>query len=352
MRIEEKHWLGVVVAPQAKAVAHQEHGSAGSELDQPIIGQSTKLLRALALARRVARSKLPVLLVGATGTGKELFAEQVHAWSRPGRPFVAVNCAAIPRELIEKELFGSRRGGFTGALENVAGLLEAAHLGTLFLDELLSLPLEAQAKLLRALDSGEFSRVGETLVRKADFRVVSAAQQDIAARVKRRGFRFDLLHRLAGIRIKLPSLAERGADLLTLGEYFAKELGRSLGPGAEAVLRGHSWPGNIRELRLAIGRAACLCSDSVIPAPVLAESIGLGAAFIDLEETSSRESVEPSGRERLLAVLAAHDWNAGRSARALGVGRTTLFKRLRALEISIYEERSALERRFVPYRPE
>lgn len=251
--------------------------------------------------------------------------------------------------MIEAELFGHRRGAFTGAAESTTGLLEAANGGTLFLDELLSMPVEAQAKLLRVLETGEVRRIGETIKRHSHFRVIAAVQDDVALRVAERTFRVDLLQRLAGLVIELPTLIERGDDTLMLAERFAAGLGRALGPGAEGVLLGHSWPGNVRELRLAIERAACLCSDRVIPARVLAESVGLGAAFVELAPNAGRGLPVLAGgspRDRVLSVLASHNWSAERSARALGLGRTTFFKHLQTLGISLRRERASLEARF------
>ena len=346
MRIEQAAWPQSSIPPTPERRSSQSRES-GRGLDT-IVGRSASLQRALSLARRVATTDLPILLVGATGTGKELFAQQVHRWSRPASPLVDVNCAALPRDMIEAELFGHRRGAFTGAAESTAGLLEAAHGGTLFLDEVLSMPLEAQPKLLRVLESGEVRRIGETIKRQARFRIIAAVQDDVAQRVAQGSFRADVLQRLAGLVIELPTLVERHDDILMLAEHFAASLGRALGPGAEGVLRGHSWPGNVRELRLSIERAACLCTDLVIPARVLSESVGLGAAFIGIAPDANRLDVLAGGssRDRVLAVLAAHGWNAERSARALGLGRTTFFKQLRALGISLRRERSSLETRF------
>ena len=343
MPIEHTAWPRRFVTSTSERLPSEGRESGQDPGPIAIVGSSASLQHALSLARRVAATELPVLLIGATGTGKELFAQQIHRWSRPAGPFIDVNCAALPRDMIEAELFGHRRGAFTGAAESTAGLLEAANGGTLFLDELLSMPLEAQAKLLRAVETGEVRRIGETIKRRTHFRIVSAVQDDVAVRVVEGDFRVDLLQRLAGLVIPLPRLLEREEDVLLLAEHFAAGLGRGLDSGAEGVLRGHSWPGNVRELRLTIERAACLCSDQVIPARVLAESIGLGSAFISVAPTALHNHpalVGASPREHVLAVLAAHDWNAERSARAIGLGRTTFFKHLRVLGISL--RRSAL----------
>jgi two-component system nitrogen regulation response regulator GlnG len=348
MRIEPTAWSRALFAPTSEPRSRDPPEAARDPEPNAIIGNSAALQQALLLAWSVAASDLPVLLVGASGTGKELFAQQIHRWSRPAAPFVDVNCAALPRDMIEAELFGHRRGAFTGAAESSAGLLEAAKDGTLFLDEVLSMPLEAQVKLLRVVEHAEVRRIGETMNRPTHFRLVAAVQDDVAVRVAEGSLRVDLLERLAGFIIPLPTLGEREGDIPLLAEHFATLLGRKLGPGVEKVLGSHSWPGNVRELRFVIKRAASLCSDPVIPARALAESISHGSALITLAAKALHNPpvvVAESPREHVLAVLAAHNWNAERSAQALGLGRTTLFKRLQAWGISIRRERAALTAR-------
>ena len=250
--------------------------------------------------------------------------------------------------MIEAELFGHRRGAFTGAAESTAGLLEAAKDGTLFLDEVLSMPPEAQVKLLRVVENAEVRRIGETMKRPTHFRLIAAVQDDVVVQAAEGNLRLDLLERLAGLVIQLPTMAEREGDIPLLAEHFATLLGRTLGAGAEEVLGSHSWPGNVRELRFVIKRAASLCSDPVIPARALAESISHGSALITLAAKALHNPtvvVAESPRERVLAVLAVHNWNAERSAQALGLGRTTLFKHLQAWGISIRRERAALKAR-------
>lgn len=293
-----------------------------------IVGRSTGIQRAVGLARRFAPTPLSVLIVGATGTGKELLAQAVHAWSgRPG-PLVDVDCGALPRDLVDGILFGHRRGAFTGAVETVQGLVEYADRGTLFLDELGSLSLEAQAKLLRVLETSEVRRLGDLAKRAVDFRVVAALQDEPIQLVRAGRLRADLAHRLAGVRISLPPLASRGNDVIALAESFAAELGRWLDPGAGEVLLRHGWPGNIRELRAAVSRSACLSSDPVLSAAAIAEAIGLGVAWQTPAEAGSPAA-------DLLAACKAHQYDPHAIARSLGVRRTKLYQLLREAGISL-----------------
>lgn len=202
-----------------------------------VVGQSPAFRSALDLTRQFAPTPLPILLIGETGTGKEVFAQEVHGCSGRRGLLVDVNCGALPREMVESLLFGHRRGAFTGALESARGLIEEADAGTLFLDEVLSLPLEAQAKLLRVLETGEIRAVGETSKRRVNLRVVSAAQPSLQAMVEEGEFRPDLLQRLAGVVIRIPSLMERGDDVIRLAEHFAWALDCTLANGVEDVLR-------------------------------------------------------------------------------------------------------------------
>lgn len=312
------------------------------------MGESSAIHKAVALAKRVAATDLPILLAGPTGTGKELFAAEIHRWSGLPGSFVDVNCAALPREMVEALLFGHRRGAFTGATDHAHGLLEEAQGGTLFLDEMLSMPTKVQSKLLRALETGEVRRIGETLKRRVRFRTLGAVQDSSGHGLVARDLRADLLQRVAGIVIELPPLAHRDDDVILLAFHFAARKHRSLGPDAGAVLRGYAWPGNVRELRLTIDRACALGDTEVLGARALAESIELGAALLSSERRSGLTADSrrgPSVRDRLLSEFAAHDWNAGRTAEALGLGRTTLFKQLKTLGISLRQERSSLETR-------
>jgi transcriptional regulator with PAS, ATPase and Fis domain len=293
-----------------------------------IVGDSEPIRRALFLVEQVAPTQLPVLLVGATGTGKELFAQYIHQLSGRTGDLVDVDCGALPREMLESLLFGHRRGAFTGALEDAEGLVSRAAGGTLFLDELSSLPAEGQGKLLRVLETGEVRRVGDTGKRRIEFRVVAAVQDDVMDRLGVGAFRADLYHRVAGAVVYLPPLRERGGDLFVLAAHFAAAQGHILGSGALAVLQGHAWPGNVRELRRVIQRSVMLAGSRELDGQVIAEALGTGPAFTGRSQPHEA-SAAASAKVELLGACAANGWDPGRIAIALGVSRATLYRRLR-----------------------
>ncbi len=308
-----------------------------------IVGVSPAIRRAVALAERYARTRLAVLLVGPTGSGKEVFARHIH--ERSGRPglFVDVNCCALPREMVESLLFGHRRGAFTGAVDSTVGHLERSDGGTLFLDELTSLAPEAQGKLLRALETGEVQPLGATAKRRLDLRVIAAAHEDLGGALDAGRFRRDLFQRVAGIVIELPPLDARVEDVLPLAQHFAALQGRRLEAGAEHVLLSYAWPGNARELRLAIERAAELVDNGSLPASVIADAIVLGGTLT----RAARGQVDE--RTALARMCELHEWNGRAIARALGISRTTLHRRLRELGLSL---RRAKKYHFVSHRAE
>ena len=221
---------------------------------QKIIGNSASLRTALARARKVARTDLSVLVTGESGTGKELFARLIHDESpRAKKTFVAINCAAIPAELLEAELFGYEKGAFSGAMAKKNGLFMEANGGTLFLDEIGDMPLLLQAKILRVLQEGEVRPVGARAVQKVDVRIVAATHRDLAKMAADGKFREDLIYRLRRYTLNLPPLRDRGRDIITLGKTFLKTSSvggdKNLGRDGQALLMGHAWPGNIRELQ-------------------------------------------------------------------------------------------------------
>jgi len=298
------------------------------------------MCRARELIDRYAPSALSILLVGATGTGKELLARHIHARSgRIGR-FVAVNCGALPHEMAEGLLFGYERGAFSGAVTRHHGHVECAEGGTLFLDELLSLPLDGQVKLLRTLDTGEIQRLGEETERYLDVRVVGAMQEDIAERVASGGFRRDLYQRLAGLVIELLPLAARMEDVRPLAEYFAGQRGQRLEPRAVEELTSYSWPGNVRELRLAIERAGLLVEDGTLPQGAVRSAIRMGALT---GRTAGREGALIPARELALTIVEceAHKWDTRSAAASLGIARSTLYYRLKAAGVSPRASRKA-----------
>ncbi len=299
-----------------------------------IIGPSLAIQRALALAERYAPTRLPVLLVGATGTGKELFAQHIHRLSGRRGPLVDVNCCALPRDMVESVLFGHKRGAFTGAVESTVGYVERSDRGTLFLDELESLAFEAQGKLLRVLETGDAEPLGAAAKRRVDLRIVSAVQQDIDGAVESGRFRRDLFQRVAGVVIELPPLSARLEDVIPLAAYFAGLQGRRLEPGTERVLLDYSWPGNVRELRLAIERAGELVENGTLPPGVLAEAIQLG---VPVRRQLGEATLLDDAKGRLLGTCEALAWNAGRITQQLGITRMTLYRRLHALGVSLRE---------------
>jgi len=311
----------------------------GCTSTSPIVGNSPAIQRARDLIGRYATTKLPILVMGATGTGKELVAQHIHSLSgRPG-PLVDVNCGALPRDMVESLLFGHRRGSFTGAVESVPGYVERANGRTLFLDELSHLPVEGQVKLLRVLETGELERLGEASKRAVDLRVVAAVQDDLAERLRSQAFRRDLFQRLAGVVIVLPPLRDRMDDVAVLARHFARLEGRNLEEGCRHVLANHGWPGNVRELRLAIERAGQLVENGTVPPSALAESIQLGLPDEGGGPSSDRPAALdaglPSARQRMLRLCAEHDWDYRLIAAAMCVGKSTLYRRLSRLGISL-----------------
>jgi DNA-binding NtrC family response regulator len=248
-----------IPAPARKAQISQISG---------LVGSGAAMLELAQLIRLVAPRTSTVLIEGETGTGKEVVASAIHRLSnRPAKPFVVLNCAAIPESLLEAELFGHTRGAFTGAVQSRTGRIEAAHGGTLFLDEIGELPLAVQAKLLRFLECGEIQRVGDNEITRVDVRVIAATHRDLEQRVVEGGFRLDLYHRLAVFPVEVPALRERLEDLPELAEFLLARLGadaprKTLSPAALAALEQHPWPGNVRELAHVLERAVILAADS------------------------------------------------------------------------------------------
>ena len=289
-----------------------------------LVFESDAMLTAVELACRVARADVPVLITGANGAGKERIAAILHANSAVrGGAFVAINCGALPGELIEAELFGAEAGAYTGASRARTGRFEAADGGTLFLDEIGNLPLSGQVKLLRVLETGEFERLGESRTRRARVRVVSATNADLPEMIRTGRFREDLFYRLNTIEVSLPALAQRADDILPLAEHF---LGADLRFSDEArrALRRHAWPGNVRELRNAVERARLLAREGVVQAADLG---------LPLKSEARPEGGEEEGPDRALieATLQAAGGNVSRAAASLGLSRQALYRRLERL---------------------
>ena len=309
-----------------------------------IIGESEAIKRAVGETQRVAQTEATVLLLGESGTGKELFARAVHHLSnRRDKPFVAINCAAIPETLIENELFGHERGAFTGAADRRAGKFELASSGTVFLDEIGELPLAVQGKLLRAIEEKSIDRIGGRAPVAVDVRVVAATNKDLRTAVDQGAFRGDLFFRLAVFPIQIPPLRERGDDVILLARHFAAEIGKemrgraaSLSEPAISALRSHPWPGNVRELENSIERA-CILADAVELQPADLGLIAIGArdatAFgFDLSGTlndATERAVKLIERQKIADELSRHDGNKTRTAEALEVSYKTLLTKIK-----------------------
>jgi two-component system response regulator AtoC len=303
-----------------------------------MVVESPAMQAALAVVARVAEHKTTVLITGESGVGKELVARAIHRASpRSGAAFVGINCAAIPENLLESELFGHVRGAFTGASSDKAGLFEQADGGTLLLDEIGELPLGLQAKLLRVLQEGEVRRVGDHRDRRIDVRVIAATARDVAAEVAAGRFREDLYYRLNVVNIPIPPLRERPQDIGPLAQHFTARLARRLGhpiaisPAALEWLRGQPWRGNVRELENAIERAAVLSNKEIIE-PADLEHRSLTAPDTSGERGAGSETLrvvtETAEREAIRAALATTNGNRREAARRLGVSLRTLFYKI------------------------
>ncbi len=304
-----------------------------------MIGSSPAWQRAVEQASMAARSDARVLLIGESGTGKELLAARIHSGSPfASGPFVKVNCAAIPTELLETELFGHEKGSFTGATATRRGKFELADGGTIFLDEVGDLHAASQAKLLRVLQEGEFHRVGGEQIIKVAVRVISATNRDLGGMVAQEKFREDLYYRLSVVPIRVPALRERPQDIRALAEYFLEDFcarnnfrPKTLEPGVLPVLEAYNWPGNARELRNVIERMAILSPGEQITRESIPVEIRVQR---DGPKSTIQEARESAEREHILRALEESHWNVSGAARMLGMERTNLHKRIRALGLS------------------
>ena len=299
-----------------------------------LVCRSDAMLATLETACQVARAPLPVLITGPNGSGKERIAAIVHANSAvAGGPFIALNCGALPGDLLEAELFGAESGAYTGANKAREGRFEAADGGTLFLDEIGNLPLAGQIKLLRVLETGRFERLGSNRTRETRVRVLSATNADLQAMVAAGSFREDLFYRLNVIELRLAPLAQRREDILPLAEHFlaaaqtAEGRRPQLSEASRAALLAHPWPGNVRELKNAMARAALLCREGLIqPADLGLLSTQVPAAGLGAH-ANHRNLDEPS-RAAVQAALNASGGVVSRAAQALGLSRQALYRRM------------------------
>ncbi len=289
---------------------------------------------ALAVVAKAAPTDATVLLTGETGTGKGVMARQIHALSpREGRPFVTVNCAVISKTLVENELFGHARGAFTGADATRVGHVEAAGSGTLFIDEVGDLPLEAQGKLLRLLEEHEYVRIGDTDPRRSEARVVAATHRDLRAAVAAGAFREDLFFRLNVIAIRVPSLRERPEDIADLSAAMVADLSRQhrrgelrLDPAALAALVAYRWPGNLRELANVLERAVILAAGDTLTLDLLPEELRAGGPAPRADTGSEDQSLEAAERRHIAAVLAKSP-SLDAASKALGIDPSTLYRK-------------------------
>jgi len=315
-----------------------------------IISNSGAMQNVLKLVDKARNSEINVLIEGESGTGKELIARAIHFnGNRKDRPFVVINCAAIPRELLESELFGHERGSFTGAVERKIGKFEAAHTGTIFLDEIGELDMSLQAKLLRVIQTKQFERVGGVETLSSDARVISATNRDLLSMAEQREFREDLYYRLSTFPIKLPPLRERPSEIPLLAEHFLgtfaereKRPGMQLHAETLGLLQRYTWPGNVRELQSIIERSVLLAEEDVIRPQDLPQALRfIGAqedGAISAQVFSSRDDVLPLEKIKEMTVrraLELFDGNITETARALQIGRTTLYDLIKKFDITV-----------------
>jgi DNA-binding NtrC family response regulator len=360
LKSQEEMRAATTFKPQLTVEEHQDS----------IVGKSPSMQQVFKMIGRVSHSDAPVMITGESGTGKELVASAIHRYSgRSAKNFVAINCAAIPEQLLESELFGHEKGAFTGAIERRTGRFEQSDGGTLFLDEIGDMPLPLQGKILRVLQNGEFSRVGSSASQKTDVRIIAATNKNLEQEVTVKSFREDLFYRLNVVRIQLPPLRQRTEDIRLLAEYFLQKVATrkhlprlKLSEEAVRVLESYPWPGNVRELENTIQRASVLAtSDIILPKDLplgTAESLGeLSVASATQpalpgapREITTEEAIEsllkaaqanPSQellpwleREFTLHAMKATRGNQVRAAKLLGITRATLRKRIERFGIT------------------
>jgi two-component system NtrC family response regulator len=324
----QREWINKV-----RALKHQLERVEGKT---ELVGTSRGMEQVKRLIEKVAPTNSTALILGETGTGKELVARAVHQHSlRSDKPFVAVNCGALPESLIESELFGHRKGAFTGADDHRVGLFEVAHGGTIFLDEIGELPKAMQAKLLRVLESGEIRRVGDNNSFEVDVRVVCATHRNLAEMVEAGAFREDLMYRINTFEIHLPSLRERSGDIEALAEHLFRRFRPGLKPGdqlftpeAVELLSRHSWPGNVRELANVIEHATILCDEPPITPDHLPQRFDSRKAAASKVRINGPISLKDLEMQAIYDALDRHNGNKPEAAEELGISLKTLYNKL------------------------
>jgi transcriptional regulator with PAS, ATPase and Fis domain len=308
-----------------------------------MVGKDPAIQKIFDIIPVIASSDATILIEGPTGTGKDVLAKVIHnASARSKRPLVKVNCAALPDNLLESEMFGYVKGAFTGALEDKPGRFQEADGGTIFLDEIGDLPLSLQAKLLRVLEDQEFYPLGSRKTSKVDVRIISATNQNLDRLVRERRFREDLFYRLNVMRLDLPSLGERKGDIPLLISHILKRLSATrdtlvekFSNDAMEVLLNYHYPGNVRELENIIEHALIVCQGKIIERKHLPLSLQGGVATPPAEETpSSERQIEFSEKAVILDTLQKYNWKKGRTASALNINRTTLWRKMKKYSIS------------------
>ena len=297
-----------------------------------IVGKSPALAHVISQASKVAATDVAVLINGETGTGKELFAQAIHnASHRSAGAFLALNCSAFSRELLESELFGYKEGAFTGAVKDKRGLLEEANHGTVFLDEIGEMALELQSKLLRVLETGEFVKVGDTKTTRVDVRIISATNRNLKEEIANGRFREDLYFRLSVFRIELPPLRQRREDILLLAQHFSERFSKQIGcpvpalsPDAKSLFLSYPWPGNVREMMNTMEHALIVCDSEVtredLPIDMLSDE-----SSTQVDDSLDLKSVE---RNHIIKVLHHTHGNKTETARLLKIGLTTLYRKI------------------------
>ncbi|WP_159474358.1 sigma-54-dependent transcriptional regulator [Chryseobacterium sp. 18068] len=327
-----------------KRVLHLEKQLNRKQSFDSIIGKSSSITTVVDSARKVANTDATVLLTGETGTGKEVFAQAIHhASKRNKNNFIAINCSAFGKDLLENELFGHKAGAFTGALKDSKGIFEEANQGTVFLDEIGEMPLDLQAKLLRVLESGEFLKVGDSKPTKTDVRIIAATNRDLETEIEKGNFREDLYYRINIFQIKLPSLRERVTDIELLVNFFLKSFSLKTGKNIISVspdylkaLKNHPWKGNIRELRNVIERSVILTDSSELGIESLPIDISVYSSEKDSAQTKimSAFSIASAEKMQIQKVLNHTKGNKAEAARLLEIGIATLYRKVEEYKIS------------------
>jgi len=323
--------------------AHKEHIKnklTNIEQSDDIIGESSAIKKLKEEIKKVAKSNANIVIFGENGTGKELVAKNIHKLSyRKDKPFVDINCAAIPDELIESELFGYEKGAFTGAVSRKAGKLEIANEGTIFLDEIGDMSLKAQAKLLRAIETKSFHRLGGLQKIDVDVRFICASNKDLKTLIEQGLFREDLYYRLAVITLEVPPLRERGQDIIILAEYFLDKFcqenkikPKKLTEEAKEVLLEYHWPGNVRELKNLMERLSIIVEKDTIDADSLEIKIK------NKESQDFKSAKQEFEKQFILKKLAQYNYNIKQTAQAIGMDFTNLYRKIKAYNIKIEED--------------